>query len=99
MASDAWATGGACWAEAGAVSEEGGGGMAGRIQQKGRAMIDTKDGGPAFPAGYRPTGAVTRFCECGGQQIDVWTDGKREVAKCHICGKVWDMKTYEEIEL
>jgi hypothetical protein len=49
--------------------------------------------------GWRPTGAVTRFCDCGGPQTVVWTDGVREVAACGKCGKAWDVKTNNEIKL
>lgn len=44
------------------------------------------------------TGGVTRMCECGGPQIKVYTDGKRQYAHCDKCKKTWDMDTLEEIK-
>lgn len=74
-------------------------GKAHRYVEMFREEYEKEEKGEHLLTNFRPTGAVTRFCECGGPQIDVLTDGKREVAKCPICGKVWDMKTYEEIKL
>jgi hypothetical protein len=44
------------------------------------------------------TGAVTRMCECGGDQIPIATDGRSEWANCPVCKKTWDMKTLKEIK-
>lgn len=48
------------------------------------------------------TGAVTRFCNCGTDELPVkpcdpiYTDGKTEFVHCNFCGKTWDVATGKE---